>query len=177
MKKFKLFGVLLLSVAVLGACSSNSSNETKKETADAAKNSSEENKDYSFENNTLTTKNAVISYTGAEKSTDYNGAPIAYLFFTVTNKKEEAQNVQMFFLENTKISQNLGDTTKDLEYGMTMESPYQDKLDMLNQNLNPEGTAEIVYPVSIADETKPITITFKDGYLSKDVGTIEVPLS
>lgn len=184
MKKIKVLCVLGLSLVVLAACGSTDKKEVVKSVDSAAPASSsvvekkedkkEESKDVTFENNTLTTKDAVIQYTGSEKGTDYDGKPLLYVFLTITNKEEEPQDGQMMILAHLEFSQNLGATTKRLEYAITMDDPYKDKLELMRQSVNKDGTIETVYPVLIDDESKPVTITFSDKMFGKKVAEIEV---
>lgn len=129
----------------------------------------------SFKDNTLITKDAVIQYTGSEQGSDYNGDPVLYTFFTVTNNSDESQHVQFFLRNYVNFTQNLGSTTKDLSYAILSDSPYQAKLDLLQQDINPGSTVEMVYAFNIEDETKLININFKENmFAGKIIGTIEV---
>lgn len=186
MKKIKFLGVLTLSLLTLAACggstekndnnSVDKAKEAQKSNATETKkeDSKKESSDEIFKDNTLTSQNAVVKYTGSEKGADYNGKPILYTFFTITNKNKEAKNAQLLLLEYVGFTQNLGSTTKRLDFGMSIDSPHKDKLDILQQDINPDGTVEMAYVSSIEDESKPVTITFKDGMMGKEAGKIDV---
>lgn len=188
MKKMKLLGALLLVSTLLVSCGDSTTSKkavkstdkakTTEKVSDKAKETEKSDKKETskvFKDNTLSTDEVEIKYTGSEKTVDYDGKPTAYVFFTVTNKKDEAEDGMMLLLSYVEFSQNLGATTKRVDYAMVMDSPYQDKLDLLNQQINPEGTVDIAYPVNIDDESKPLAINFKENMFdSKPVGTIEV---
>ncbi len=40
------------------------------------------------------------------------------------------------------VSQNTGDTTEDLTYGIVNDSPIKDRIDMLNKKVNPGATVQ-----------------------------------
>ena len=61
---------------------------------------------------------------------------------------------------------NTGDTTEDLTYGIVNDSPIKDRIDMLNKKVNPGATVQAEYPYEFADETKPVTFTFRDSMFS-----------
>ncbi len=65
-------------------------------------------------------------------------------------------------------SQNTGSTTEDLDFAITMDSPLQDKLDLLQKDINPGATIQGTYPYTFADETKPVEFTFTDKLFSLD---------
>lgn len=179
MKSIKLLSVLALGTLILTACGDSSDKETPK-SSDTAKQEQTEKSETKGENeifkdNTLTTKDAIVTYTGSEKGTDYDGKPIIYTFFTVTNKKEEPILAQALIMNYVEFNQNLGSTTKRLDFGITIDSPHQDKLDILQQDINPDGTVDIAYVNNIEDESKPVSIIFKENMFdSKPAGTIEV---
>lgn len=177
MKKIYVSVLTLLVTLTLVACGSTNekSKKTGTDTAKDAINKPQKGA-VSFENNKLVTETAVVEYTGAEKGVDYEGKDILYTFFKVTNKTNEAKDVQMFLQSYVDFSQNLGDTTKRLDFGITMESPYRDKLDKLNEQLNPEGTVEVVYPSEIESTDKPVTLTFSDSMFGSKVGSLDIDL-
>lgn len=53
----------------------------------------------------------------------------------MTNNTKEAQDVQMLYSSFVSVSQNTGDTTEDLTYGIVNDSPIKDRIDMLNKKL------------------------------------------
>lgn len=181
MKKIILGCLLLVSLVGMGACSSsNSSQETKhvKSSATATTESSKEEDRGSYENRTLTTPDGVLKITGFQKGTDYDGKPMFYVLFDLTNKTDKAENVQMMYLDFVSASQNTGSTTEDLEYSMLMDSPLQSKLELLNKDVNPGATIQSAYPYNFADESKPVTFTFQDQLISMDdpIATEEITI-
>ncbi|MGM0215765.1 DUF5067 domain-containing protein [Enterococcus sp. AZ109] len=170
MKKSILSCLLLISLIGFGACGSDGSNDSTEnikstETATSASSQpGEENGTY--ENRTLTVPDGVLTITGFQKGTDYEGKPMFYVLFDLTNHSEEAQNVQTMYMGLVQVSQNTGDTTENLEFSITMDSPVQDKLDMLQKDINPGGTVQGAYAYNFADESKPVTFTFTDGLFS-----------
>ena len=179
MKKVLLSCAILISLLGLGACgSSDDSGSTKnvKSTATATTESKEKNGTY--ENRTLTVPDGVLKITGFQKSTDYEGKPMFYVLFDLTNNSKEAQNVQTMYMGLVNAKQNTGDTTENLEFSVTMDSPVQDKLDMLQKDINPGATIQGAYAYTFADESKPVTFTFTDNLFSMNdpIATEEITI-
>lgn len=176
MKKLSLLlvsGVLLLSLAACGS-SESEKNETAKEPTNVKTDKQKKDKG-TYSNQTLDAKDGTLKITGFEKGTDYDGAPMFYVFFDLTNKKETAENVQILYLSFANAEQNTGDTTEKLDMAMMMDSPHQDKLDMLQKEVNPGATIQGAYTYKFADETKPVKFIFKDSLISlgDPIGTEE----
>ncbi|MFI3619731.1 DUF5067 domain-containing protein [Enterococcus avium] len=182
MKKVLLSCALLISLLGMGACgSSDDSSSTKnvKSTATATSETSEnKKKDGTYENRTLTVPDGVLKITGFQKGTDYEGKPMFYVLFDLTNNTEEAQNVQNMYMGFVNVKQNTGDTTEDLEFSMMTDSPLQDKLDMLQKDINPGATIQGAYAYNFADESKPVTFIFTDELFSMDdpIATEEITI-
>lgn len=125
---------------------------------------------------TLTADKALLKITGFEKTTDYDGKPMFYVFFDLTNNSEEAQNVQMLYMGLVNASQNTGATTQDLDYAMTLDSTHQDKLDLLSVDLNPGGTVQGAYAYTLVDESIPVTFEFTNGLFGSVVATEDITI-
>ncbi|EOH71581.1 DUF5067 domain-containing protein [Enterococcus malodoratus] len=167
MKKIVLSCAILISLVGLGACgSSNNSSDTKHVKSSATATSETKKKDGTYENRTLTVPNGVLKITGFQKGTDYDGNSMFYVLFDLTNNSNEAKNVQTMYMGMVQASQNTGDTTEKLEFSVTMDSPVQEKLDMLQKDINPGGTIQGAYAYNFADESKPVTFTFTDELFS-----------
>lgn len=167
MKKFLLSCVVLISLVGLGACgSSNDSSSTKHVKSNATATSESKKKDGSYENRTLTVPDGVLKITGFQKGTDYEGKSMFYVFFDLTNNTKEAKNVQNMYMSFVNAKQNTGDTTEDLQFSITTDSPVQDKLDMLQKDVNPGATIQAAYAYDFADESKPVTFIFTDKIFS-----------
>ena len=161
MKKIILSCAVFISLVGLGACSpSNTSSDTKHVKSSATATSETKKKDGTYENRTLTVPDGIL------KITDYDGNSMFYVLFDLTNNTEEAQNVQTMYMGMVQASQNTGDTTEKLEFSITMDSPVQEKLDMLQKDINPGGTIQGAYAYNFADESKPVTFTFTDKLFS-----------
>ena len=170
MKKFSMLGLVLISTLILGACGSgtNNSNKTKKtsSTATATTETKAKEDKGTYKDRTLTVPDGVLKITEFQKGTSFDGKPIFYVLFDLTNNTKEAQDVQMLYSSFVSVSQNTGDTTEDLTYGIVNDSPIKDRIDMLNKKVNPGATVQAAYPYEFADETKPVTFTFRDSMFS-----------
>lgn len=149
----------------------NSSSTTMAEEASVETSDSEKQDDEAeatYADRTLTAPDGVLKITGFERSTDYEGKPMFYVFFDLTNNSAEPQNVQMQYMSFVNASQNTGATTEDLQMAMTMENPYREKADLLQKDINPGATISGVYYYNFADETKPVTFEFTDTMFNFD---------
>lgn len=182
MKKVLLSCTLLISLLGVGACGSSddaSSTKNVKSTATATSETSKaQKKDGTYENRTLTVPDGVLKITGFQKGTDYEGKPMFYVLFDLTNNTDEAENIQSMYMGFVGAKQNTGDTTEDLEFSMLTDSPLQDKLDMLQKDINPGATIQGAYAYNFADESKPVTFTFTDKLFSMDdpIATEEITI-
>lgn len=169
-------GFLLLSLAACGASESKESDSSKEPTkVKTEKTEKAKNDKGTYSNQTLDTKDGTLKITGFERGTDYDGAPMFYVFFDLTNKKETAENVQLLYMDFVTVEQNTGDSTEKLQMAMLIDSPHQDKLDMLQKDVNPGATVQAAYTYKFADETKPVKFTFTDSLISfgDPIGTEE----
>lgn len=121
-----------------------------------------------YKDRTLTAPDGVLKITGFERGTDYEGKPMFYVFFDLTNNTKEAQNVQMQYMSFVQAKQNTGDTTETLDMSMLMDNPYQEKADLLQKDINPGATVSGVYYYNFADESKPVTFEFTDTMFNFD---------
>lgn len=167
MKKIFLGSIIAISMLGLAACGSdNNGSTTKKTESTVTASSAETKKDGTYENRTLTVPDGTLKITGFQKGTDYEGKSMFYVLFDLTNNTNEAQNVQNMYMGMIQAKQNTGDTTEDLQFSVTMESPLQDKLDMLQKDINPGATIQGAYAYDFADESKPVTFIFTDKLFS-----------
>lgn len=167
MKKVLLASIIAISTLGLVACSSDDSgNSTKKTESTVTASSVEKKKDGTYENRTLTVPDGTLKITGFQKGTNYNGESMFYVLFDLTNNTKEAQNVQTMYMGMVQAKQNTGDTTEDLQFSVTMDSTVQDKLDMLQKDINPGATIQAAYAYDFADESKPVTFIFTDKLFS-----------
>lgn len=123
-------------------------------------------KDGTYKNRTLTTPDGVLKITNIVKGTDYDGKPMIYVLYDLTNTSGESKGVQTMVMGFMDASQNTGATTEKLSFAITMDSPYQEQLDMLTKDINDGGTIQGAYAYELADETKPVTFTFTDKLFS-----------
>lgn len=197
MKKIVGLGLALAMAFGLSACggsetgsssSASSSAKTEESTSKAAESTEEstmassdksEESKATYKDRTLTAPDGVLKITGFERSVDFEGKPMFYVFFDLTNNTDEPQNVQMQYMSFVSVSQNTGATTEDLDMAIMSEDPHQDKADMLNKDINPGATISAAYTYNFADENKPVTFTFTDTMFSFDgpIATedIEIP--
>jgi hypothetical protein len=165
MKRVLLFSLIGVCSLTLAACGSSNESTTKKTSSTvSAKKETEEKGTY--ENRTLTTPEGVLKITDIVKGTDYDGKPLIYVLFDLTNNSGEAKNVQSMVMGFMSASQNTGSTTEKLDYGIAMDSPYQEQLDMLQKDINEGATIQAAYTYELADETKPVIFTFTDKLFS-----------
>lgn len=183
MKKIVGLGLILaVSFGLAGCGSSDSGSDTKEssakteatssvatnETTVASSATEEANAKATYKDHTLTAPDGVLKITGFERGTDYEGKPMFYVFFDLTNNTKEAQNVQMQYMSFVQAKQNTGATTENLEMAMLMDNPYQEKADLLQKDINPGATVSGVYYYNFADENQPVTFEFTDTMFSFD---------
>lgn len=176
MKKLILFGTTALAVFTLAACSSEKTEPTKSsgeatsssQTKESAKSASA----WDEATKTFTAKDGVLKIDGVEKTTDYDGKPSIKVNFTLTNKKEKAENVQTLIMSMMKVQQKTANTTNDLEYAILMD----DSENHLQDNLNPNGTVSGNYSYVLDTETDPVQIHFMENMFSEPVATYEVSI-
>ena len=181
MKKIVGLGLILaVSFGLAGCGSSDSGSDSKESSAKTEATSSvatnettvassakeESNAKATYKDRTLTAPDGVLKITGFERGTDYEGKPMFYVFFDLTNNTQEAQNVQMQYMSFVQAKQNTGATTEDLQMSMMMDNPYQEKADLLQKDINPGATVSGVYYYNFADETQPVTFEFTDSLVS-----------
>lgn len=130
-----------------------------------------------YSDRTLTAPDGVLKITSIESGTDYDGKPMFYVLFDLTNNTDEAKNIQILYMNFVDASQNNGTTTEKLDFAITTESPYQEQLDMLSKDLNPGQTASAAYAYEVPDESKPVTLEFKDSmFSSKPIATEDITI-
>lgn len=183
MKKIVGLGLILVVSFGLAGCGSsdsgsgtNESSSKTEATSSAATQEStvassatkETDAKATYKDRTLTAPDGVLKITGFERGTDYEGKPMFYVFFDLTNNTKEAQNVQMQYMSFVQAKQNTGDTTETLDMSMLMDNPYQEKADLLQKDINPGATVSGVYYYNFADESKPVTFEFTDTMFNFD---------
>ena len=119
---------------------------------------------------TFTNKDGILKIDKAEKSTDFDGKLALKVYFTLTNKRKEAQRAQMLFLEMTRVQQKQENTSNDLMYAImpVNKTGSPQEKDHLNDNINPNGTVSGFYPYVLENETDPIQILFQKDYQTVD---------
>lgn len=155
--------------------SKDSSSAKTEATSSAAKESTvessaaaESDSKATYKDRTLTAPDGVLKITGFERGTDYEGKPMFYVFFDLTNNTKEAQNVQIQYMSFVQAKQNTGATTENLEMAILMDNPYREKADLLQKDINPGATVSGVYYYNFADENQPVTFEFTDTMFSFD---------
>ncbi|MFK4841030.1 DUF5067 domain-containing protein [Lactococcus garvieae] len=121
---------------------------------------------------TFTSSDGVLKIDGVEKTSDYDGKPSIKINFTLTNKKEKAENVQTLIMSMMKVQQKTANTTNNLEYAILMD----DSENHLQDNLNPNGTVSGNYSYVLDTETDPVQIHFMENMFSDPVATYEVAI-
>ena len=115
-------------------------------------------------------KKALINKTQNQKSTDFDGKLALKVYFTLTNKRKEAQGAQILFQEMARVQQKQENTSNDLMYAMMPfnETGSPQEENHLNNNINPNGTVSGFYPYVLENETDPIQILFQKDYQTVD---------
>lgn len=178
MKKIALLGVTALAIVSLAACSSGNSSATKysgkatTSTSSSKKETAKTTAKWDDATKTFTSKDGVLKIDGVEKTKDYNDKPSIKVNFTLTNKKDKAEKVQMLVKSMMNVQQKTANTTNDLEYAILMDG----SKNHLQDNLNPNGTISGNYSYVLDTETDPIQIQFMENMFSEPVATYEVSL-
>ena len=110
-----------------------------------------------YENRTLLVPDGRLALTALHKGKDYQGKPMFYVLFELTNTTEKTQN-----------SQTVHGKAQNLQYAVLTDSPFQDKLDRLADEINPGETIQGAYPYEFINENKPVHFKFRDRLLSLD---------
>ena len=104
-----------------------------------------------YENRTLLVPDGRLALTALHKGKDYQGKPMFYVLFELTNTTEKTQNIQLMIQSFMEVSQT-----------------FQDKLDRLADEINPGETIQGAYPYEFINENKPVHFKFRDRLLSLD---------
>ena len=67
-----------------------------------------------------------------------------------------------------EVSQTVHGKAQNLQYAVLTDSPFQDKLDRLADEINPGETIQGAYPYEFINENKPVHFKFRDRLLSLD---------
>lgn len=176
MKKFIVSILCLCLVFPLAACGNNggadSGTNNSEPVINGDNNSSNSSNKATFENDTLTTKEAVFKLTGSELGTDFEGNPMLIVFFDYTNNSEEAKDIQMAWLDCFNAEQNTGATTERLNMGIPdMDFQYQELADMLSKKANPGSTVSAIYYYEVSDASFPVDLKISEGMFGKEIAT------
>ena len=118
MKKVALFGTATLALLTLVACSSGNSEKkisSEKALTEKKVESKKESSGWDASTKTFTNKDGVLKIDKAEKSTNFDGKPALKVYFTLTNKRKEAQGAQILFQEMARVQQKQKNTSKKIE--------------------------------------------------------------
>ena len=81
---------------------------------------------------------------------------------------EKTQNIQLMIQSFMEVSQTVHGKAQNLQYAVLTDSPFQDKLDRLADEINPGETIQGAYPYEFINENKPVHFKFRDRLLSLD---------
>ena len=84
-----------------------------------------------YENRTLLVPDGRLALTALHKGKDYQGKPMFYVLFELTNTTEKTQNIQLMIQSFMEVSQTVHGKAQNLQYAVLTDSPFQDKLDRL----------------------------------------------
>lgn len=172
MKKLILFGTTALAVLTLAACSSGNTEKTASSEKASTEKKAEPKKEASgwdAATKTFTTKAGVLKIDKTEKAANYDGKPALKVYFTLTNKGEEAQGAQILFQEMARVQQKTANTSNDLMFTMMpIDANGNQEENHLNDNINPNGTVSGFYPFELENETDPVQILFQKDFQTVD---------
>lgn len=118
-----------------------------------------------FENDVLTSANAVIKLTGSEIGVNDSGKPILMIFFDFTNKKEsETYRVAYAFQDYFSGTQNTGAVTERLALSSPPDSKYEDLDSMFAKDVNPGATVKSVCTYELVDPSVPVDLIITNPY-------------
>lgn len=89
-----------------------------------------------YENRTLLVPDGRLALTALHKGKDYQGKPMFYVLFELTNTTEKTQNIQLMIQSFMEVSQTVHGKAQNLQYAVLTDSPFQDKLDRLADEIN-----------------------------------------
>ena len=118
-----------------------------------------------------------IVFIDAVERTNYIDKPIAYTFFSITNLSKEPHSANALFNEYVEVYQELGDVTRGLGYTHDLDESFKEEIDTMEQNIKPGDTVKVAHMGLLNDPNKPVTIMFKENYVSKEpIGRMEIEL-
>lgn len=106
-----------------------------------------------YENRTLLVPDGRLALTALHKGKDYQGKPMFYVLFELTNTTEKTQNIQLMIQSFMEVSQTVHGKAQNLQYAVLTDSPFQDKLDRLADEINPGETIQGAYRMNLLMRT------------------------
>ena len=117
-----------------------------------------------YENRTLLVPDGRLALTALHKGKDYQGKPMFYVLFELTNTTEKTQNIQLMIQSFMEVSQTVHGKAQNLQYAVLTDSPFQDKLDRLADEINPGETIQGAYPYEFINENKPVHLNLEIAF-------------
>ncbi|GLB80357.1 DUF5067 domain-containing protein [Streptococcus alactolyticus] len=188
MKKISLFGVTLLSVAVLGACSSNSSSDSSSSSSSSSTTTEQTTSGSSVESTEQTTtypSSAYVSYPytidvpsgnsyvikNITKTTgSLDGSPIITIEMSFTNNGDTPTSPYMGFVVDWDVQQTDGTTTESLNGANTQMANVdnQDLVNMGNTNVNAGATVDAIIGYTLASDTEDVGFILRSTSLTSN---------
>jgi len=187
MKKISLFGITLLSIAVLSACSNNSSSSetsastagstTEQTTSDSSVDTTEQTTTYPSSayvaypytinvpnGNSYVIKN-ITKTTGS-----LDGSPIITIEMSFTNNGDTPTSPYMGFVVDWDVQQTDGTTTESLNGANTQMANVdnQDLVNMGNTNVNAGATVDAIIGYTLASDTEDVGFILRSTSLTSN---------
>ncbi len=197
MKKVKVLGLLVLSLAVLGACSSeknSSSNSKKVESSDVVKESAVETsetssdfvksaKDANFDGTVLKGNTYTIKITDhkiiqpGETGNEYGDSPvIAFWYDTLVapdyDNSQPIDPVTSWISNFKAVQDNDPNAINELNVASLPDSKF---LDSQMEEIKPGGTVQMAVAYTLTDATTPVTLIAENG-LGTEFGRTDFPI-
>ena len=171
-KMFILFFFVMIT-GVFGLYKVKASNRTYTVSIDQV----QRKKKSTFKKGVFKNKDTEISFDSVEIGKDIMKAPIAYTFFSVTNKTKEPIKTSTILNEHVEIYQDLDNSLKKLSDLLILSSEFEDEQNVMDELIKPGATVEVAYASKLYKEDKPLSINFIDNRSNKKViGTTIVEL-
>lgn len=77
-----------------------------------------------YENRTLLVPDGRLTLTALHKGKDYQGKPMFYVLFELTNTTEKTQNIQLMIQSFMEVSQTVHGKAQNLQYAVLTDSPF-----------------------------------------------------
>lgn len=174
-RKLVLFFIFVVSIGTVSLYLVKASNKTYVVNIDQTQG---RKKKSTFKKGVFKNEDAEISFNSVEIGENLVKEPIAYTFFSVTNKTKKPLKTKTIIKEHIEIYQDLDHSLKKLDDMVIFSSQFEDERNVMDELIKPGATVEVAYAAKLYKEDQPLSINFIENRNSeKIVGTLVVKLN